>query len=177
MPPVLTLRGPRLRLRPWREGDIDDAVAWNNDPVSLRFAGDERRDEPYCPFTREEVETIYRATSLSGWVFVALLGSRRVGEFALSLNGPEPGSARLDFIVAPAFRRRGLAREGVAIAASFAFDVLKVAAVYGYVVEGNTISERLHRALGYRRRKTLARQPFVLANTAPNRSRLRKLLT
>ena len=177
MPPVLTLRGPRLRLRPWRPEDIDYAVAWNNDPVSLRFAGDERRDEPYCPFTREEIETIYRATSLSGWVFIAFLGSRRAGEFALSLNGPEPGSARLDFIVAPAFRGRGLAREGVAVAASFAFDVLKVAAVYGYVVEGNAASERLHRDLGYRRRAKLARRPFVLANTTANRSRMRKLLT
>jgi ribosomal-protein-alanine N-acetyltransferase len=174
-PPVLTLRGPRLRLRPWRAGDIDDAVAWNNDPVSLRFAGDERRDEPYCPFTREEIETIYRATSLSGWVFIGLLGRRRVGEFALSLNGPEPGSARLDFIVAPAYRGRGLAREGVAIVATFAFDVLKVAAIYGYVVQGNAVSERLHRSLGYRRHRALARQPFVLANTAANRARLRKL--
>jgi RimJ/RimL family protein N-acetyltransferase len=177
MAPVLTLRGPRLRLRPWRHDDLDDAVAWNNDLQSLRFAGDERRDEPYCPFTREELETIYRATSLSGWAFIALLGRRRVGEFLLTLNGPEPGSARLDFIVAPAFRRRGLAREGVAVAVSFAFDVLKVAAVYGFVVEGNGVSERLHRSLGYRRRASSPQRPFVLANTARNGARLRKLLT
>jgi len=177
MPPTLTLRGPRLRLRPWRQEDIDDAVSWSNDPVSLRFADAERRDQPYRPYTREEIETIYRAVSLSGWVFIARLGNRRAGEFILSLNGPEPGSARIDLLVAPAYRGHGLGREGVAICADFAFNVLRVPAIYGYVTEDNAVSERLHRALGYRRRLQEDRQPFVLVNSAANRARLRKLLT
>jgi RimJ/RimL family protein N-acetyltransferase len=177
MPPTLTLRGPRLRLRPWRNDDLQDAVAWSNDRVSLRFADVERRDKPYRPYTVEEIETIYRAVSLSGWVFIALLGNRRVGEFSLSLNGPEPGSARIDFIVAPAFRGRGLGREGVAICGDFALNVLQVAAIYGYVGRGNVASRRLHRSLGYRRRRQEERQPYVLANTPANCIRLRKLLT
>jgi RimJ/RimL family protein N-acetyltransferase len=176
MPPTLTLRGPRLRLRPWRHTDIDDAVAWSNDPVSLRFADAERRDEPYRPYSREEIETVYRAISLSGWAFIALLGNRRAGEFILTLNGPRPGSARIDLLVAPAYRGRGVGREGVALCADFAFNVLKVPAVYGYVTGGNTPSERLHRSLGYRRRLREDRQPFVLSNTSANRARLRKLL-
>ncbi|HLG12443.1 MAG TPA: GNAT family N-acetyltransferase [Dehalococcoidia bacterium] len=177
MPPTLTLRGPRLRLRPWRDDDLEDAMAWSNDRVSLRFAGVERRDKPYRPYSVAEIETIYRAASLGGWVFIALLGNRRVGEFSLSLNGPEPGSARIDFVVAPAFRGRGLGREGVAICADFAFNVLKVPALYGYVGRGNVASRRLHRSLGYRRRRQEERQPFVLANTTANSIRVRKLLT
>jgi hypothetical protein len=54
--------------------------------------------------------------------------------------------------------------------------VLKVPAVYGYITEGNTASERLHRSLGYRRRTRDTRQPFVLMNTPANRDRLRKVL-
>jgi RimJ/RimL family protein N-acetyltransferase len=176
MPCTLTLRGPRLRLRPWRQDDIEAAVAWNNDPVSLRFADAERRDEPYRPYTREEIETVYRATSLCGWMFIAMLGNRRAGEFMLTLNAPEPRSARIDLLVAPEFRGRGIGREGVAICAAFAFDVLCVPVLYAFVTEGNTASERLHRSLGYRRRPKLPGRPFVLANTAPNRDRLRKLL-
>jgi RimJ/RimL family protein N-acetyltransferase len=176
MPPVLTLRGPRLRLRPWRYDDIDDAVTWSNDPVSLRFADDERRDEPYRPYDRGEIELVYRATSTTGWMFIALLGSRRVGEFSLSLGGPEPGSGRIDLLVAPAYRGRGLAREGLAICATFAFDVLKLPTLYAYVTEGNVASERLHRSLGYRRSFKEQKQPFVLKNTAAARAGLRKVL-
>jgi RimJ/RimL family protein N-acetyltransferase len=176
MSPILTLRGPRLRLRPWRPADLDDAVAWSNDPVSLRFADADRRDEPYRPYTKEEIETVYRAASLSGWVFIAMLGNQRAGEFILSFSGPEPGSVRIDLLVAPAHRRRGIGREGLAVCADFAFNVLKVPAVYGYITEGNTASERLHRSLGYRRRTRDTRQPFVLTNTPANRDRLRKLL-
>jgi len=176
MPPTLTLRGPRLRLRPWRYDDIDAAVAWSNDPVSLRFADAERRDEPYRPYTREEIETIYRAVSTSGWAFIAMQGSKRVGEFILSLSGPQPGSARIDLVIAPAYRRRGFAREGLAVCADFAFSVLKVPAIYGYVTEGNVASERLHRSLGYRQRRKETKQPFVLTNTPTARARLRKLL-
>jgi RimJ/RimL family protein N-acetyltransferase len=176
MKPRLILNGPRLRLRPWRHDDIDPAVEWSNDPVSLRFADAERRDEPYRPYDAAEIEMVYRAVSTSGWLFIALLGNRRVGEFSLTLNGPEPGSARIDFIVAPEFRGRGLAREGVAICGDFAFDVLKVPTLYAYVTEGNTRSERLHRALGYRRSPREAKAPFVLRNTPAARERLRKLL-
>lgn len=177
MPPTLILRGPRLRLRPWRYEDIDDAVAWSNDPISLRFADEERRDEPYRPYTREEIETVYRAISTMGWMFIALLGNRRVGEFILSLSGPHPGSARIDLLVAPAYRGRGIAREGIAICADFAFNVLKVPVLYAYVTEGNTASERLHRSLGYRRSHRDQKQPFVLKNTLAARARLRQVLT
>jgi RimJ/RimL family protein N-acetyltransferase len=172
----LVLRGPRLRLRPWRYDDIDAAVEWSNDPVSLRFAGAERRDEPYRPYTPAEIEMVYRAISTGGWVFIAMLGSQRTGEFTLTLNGPRPGSARIDLLVAPAFRGRGLAREGIAVCAGFAFNTLKVPALYGYVTAGNTASERLHRSLGYRRKASEEKQPFVLANTPAARARLRELL-
>jgi RimJ/RimL family protein N-acetyltransferase len=172
----LVLRGPRLRLRPWRYDDIDAAVEWSNDPVSLRFADAERRDQPYRPYTHAEIEMVYRAISTSGWLFIAMLGNRRAGEFALTLNGPHPGSARIDLLVAPAYRGRGLAREGVALCAAFAFDVLKVPTLFAYVTEGNSASERLHRSLGYRRQARETKQPFVLTNTPASRARLRKLL-
>jgi RimJ/RimL family protein N-acetyltransferase len=172
----LVLSGPRLRLHPWRYDDIDAAVEWNNDPLSLRFAHRERRDEPYDLYTAAEIELVYRAVSTSGWLFIAMLGRQRIGEFALTLNGPEPGSARIDFLVAPTHRRRGLGREGLAICADFALDVLKAPCLYGYVSQGNLASERLHRSMGYRRRPRQIRQPFVLANTPAARARLRKLL-
>ena len=172
----LVLRGPRLRLRPWRYDDIDAAVEWSNDPVSLRFADAERRDEPYRPYDRAEIEMIYRAVSTSGWLFIGMLGNRRVGEFILTLNGPHPGSARIDLLIAAGFRGRGLGREGVAICARFAFEVLEVPALYAYVTQGNDASERLHRSLGYRRRPKEEKQPFVLTNTPAARARLRKLI-
>ena len=118
----------------------------------------------------------YRAVSTGGWAFIAFLGSQRVGEFLLSLGGPWPGAARLDLAIAPAYRRRGLAREGVALCADFAFSVLKLSAIYGYVAEGNVASQRMHRSLGYRRRPNEPRQPFVLANTTANSLRLKFFL-
>jgi RimJ/RimL family protein N-acetyltransferase len=172
----LVLRGPRLRLRPWRYDDIESAVEWSNDLISLRFADAERRDDPYRPYTSAEIEMIYRAVSTTGWLFIGMLGNRRAGEFILSLSGPHPGSARIDLLVAPGFRGRGLGKEGVAICARFAFEVLKVPALFAYVTEDNDVSERLHRSLGYRRRLAEEKAPFVLTNTPAARARLRKLL-
>jgi RimJ/RimL family protein N-acetyltransferase len=171
--PRLVPRGPRLRLRPLRPRDLDEVVGWANDADALRSEG---RWEPYKPYSREEYEEQWRTVSGRGWVFVGLKGLRRVGEFILTLNGPRPGTARIDLNVAPGFRRHGCGREGVALCALFAFETLGMSAVYGFVRTDNRASMRFHRSLGYRRRLKEENTPFVLSNTKASRRRLRSLL-
>jgi diamine N-acetyltransferase len=166
---TLVLQGSRLRLRPWRHGDLPVAQVWSNDPESLRWADAEPREH----WTLDEIEQVYRSVSSRGYAFIAFLGRRQVGEFILTFNGPQPLSGRLDLVVHPAFRRLGLGREGAALCTDFAFRVLGLRRLYAYVGPGNRASMSLFRSLGFRRTSREAGRPFVLANTALSLRRLR----
>jgi RimJ/RimL family protein N-acetyltransferase len=169
---TLTLRGPRLVLRPWRPEDVGEATRWANDPDSLR--AEARSLEQ--PVTTEEMEQIWRTVSSRGYAFVGWWRGKRVGEFILTFNGPEPMTGRIDLNIAPEFRRMGLGREGLAVCADFAFDVLGMTAVYGYVNVQNEGSVKLHRSLGYRRDHALEGHPFCLKKTVASRASLDALL-
>jgi RimJ/RimL family protein N-acetyltransferase len=169
---ALTLRGPRLVLRPWRLEDIEEATRWANDHDSLRV--EERPLDQ--PVTTAEMEQIWRTVSSRGYAFIGWWRGKRVGEFILTFNGPLPLTGRIDLNVAPEFRRRGLGREGLALCADFAFRVLGMTAVYGYVGKENLASIGLHLSLGYRRDNRLEERPFVLKNTPSTRQRLAAVL-
>jgi RimJ/RimL family protein N-acetyltransferase len=172
MKAVPTLRGQRLLLRPWQPEDLDAAVAWNNDIVSLRWGDADRRDLPYRPWTRDEIERVYRSVSSRGYAFIARLGRKRVGEFILTFNGPHPLTSRIDLVVAPGHRRQGLGREGVALCAEFAFSSLGFSRLYAYVDPQSLASSRLFRSLGFRRDLREEEGPLVLTNTSAALRRL-----
>ncbi len=63
---TVTLRGPRVTLRPLSEKDWDLLIKWNNDPGVLYYSeGDDRRSWEF-----KELQEMYRATSRFTLLFV-----------------------------------------------------------------------------------------------------------
>jgi len=62
----ITLKGPRVLLRPFSEEDWDLAIKWNNDPQVLHFSeGEDRRSWDFA-----ELQQMYRAVSRESLLFV-----------------------------------------------------------------------------------------------------------
>ena len=110
----VTLRGPRLLLRPLTEHDWAPLLAWNNDPEVLAWAeGDEIESH-----TLDEVRRIYRAISVNAHCFLMELDGEPIGECWLQrmnlerLVARHPGedARRIDITIGvPTFGDKGWA--------------------------------------------------------------------
>jgi RimJ/RimL family protein N-acetyltransferase len=65
--PKVDLSTPRLRLRPWRRSDIEDAYTYASDPEWGRYLW----NTPF-PYTREHAEAFVSRAALSDWSTEAL---------------------------------------------------------------------------------------------------------
>lgn len=150
----VTLRGPRLALRPLDEGDWAPLLAWNNDPEVLASAeGDEIESR-----TLDEVQRIYRAISVNAHCFLMELDGEPVGECWLQrmnlqrLVARHPGKdvRRIDIAIGlPALWGQGLGREAVELLLEFGFRREDVDVIYACVDAGNVRSRRMFESLGF----------------------------
>ena len=150
----VTLRGPRLLLRPLTEHDWAPLLAWNNDPEVLAwFEGDEIESR-----TLDEVQRIYRAISVNAHCFLMELDDRPVGECWLQqmnlqrLVARHPGEdvRRIDIAIGlPALWGQGLGREAVGLLLDFGFHRERVDVIYACVDAGNVRSRRMFASLGF----------------------------
>ena len=153
-PHDVTLRGPRLVLRPLTEDDWAPLLAWNNDPEVLAWAeGDEIQSS-----TLDEVQRIYRAISVNAHCFLMELGGEPIGECWLQrmnlerLVARHPGEdvRRIDIAIGlPALWGHGLGREAVGLLLEFGFRCDGVDVVYACVDAGNMRSRRMFESLGF----------------------------
>ncbi len=72
----VTLRGPRLLLRPLTEDDWASLLAWNNDPELLQWT----EGDAVQARTLEDVQRIYRSISVNAYCFLMELDGEPVGE-------------------------------------------------------------------------------------------------
>ena len=153
-PHDVTLRGPRLVLRPLTEGDWDPLLAWNNDPEVLAWAeGDEIESR-----TLSEVQRIYRAISVNAHCFLMELDHKPIGECWLQrmnlerLVAHHPGEdvRRIDIAIGlPALWGQGLGREAVGLLLDFGFRREGVDVIYACVDADNVRSRRMFESLGF----------------------------
>ena len=151
----VTLRGPRLVLRPLTEDDWAPLVAWNNDPEVLAWAeGDEIESR-----TLDEVQRIYRAISVNAHCFLMELNGEPIGECWLQRMNLERlverhrGEAvrRVDIAIGlPALWGQGLGREAVGLLLEFGFRREGVDVIYACVDADNVRSRRMFESLGFR---------------------------
>lgn len=150
--PTVTLRGPRVLLRPWRlPADLDPLFAINGDPAAMRHFAK--------VMTRAESDDWGRAIA-------ADCASRPHGFWALELPGqglvgvvgikPVPFEAdftpatEIGWRIATRFQRQGLAEEAARLALAYAFGPAALAEVVAFTPPGNEPSWRLMEKLGMR---------------------------
>ena len=140
------LRTERLGFRIWTESDLELAYAlWCNDEVTRYFGG---------PFSREwaeqrlasEIEN-QRTRGFQYWPLHLLETGEFVG--ACGLRPREEGIHTFGFHLLPQFWGRGLATEAARAVIDYAFDTLKVKALFAGHHPENARSQRALRSLGF----------------------------
>jgi [ribosomal protein S5]-alanine N-acetyltransferase len=114
----IVLRTARLTLRAFRVTDVDDALAYRNDPEFARFL----RHIPQ-PFTRADAEAFVQVNMTEPWetlpTFAVVLDDRVIGTVNFNIK-PSARTAMLGYAISRAHWGRGIAVE----AASAALDWL-----------------------------------------------------
>lgn len=152
--PPVTLDGPRLRLRPWRDADLEPLAALSADPVAMRYFP--------SALTREESDALaarLRAREAEhGFTFwpvelrggppemIGIVGLMRVGWQSSFTPAVEIG-----WRIAPAHQRRGYAEEAARLALAYGFGPLGLPEIVAFTIPANEPSWRLMEKLGMSR--------------------------
>lgn len=149
--PILT---DRLRLRPFRRGDVDAVFAYRQREDVARYL----YDQPMTRQTCEEAvqDRIGQIAFVNEGDRIVLAAERRddnrvIGEVSLNYRNVDAGQAEVGYIFNPEFQGFGYAAESVAALLSFAFSHLGLHRIYGRCDARNTGSFKLMERLGMRR--------------------------
>jgi len=151
-----TLESPRLRLRHYRDDDVDALYTLQSDPQVMRYwsypAWTERRQ------AEERLQEIYRQLRENDgymWVVAERDSDRMIGQAVLfSLNRAQR-MAETGYSLMTAYQGRGLAQEAMRLALGFAFDELGMERIEADIDPRNVRSCRLVERLGFVREGTL----------------------
>jgi RimJ/RimL family protein N-acetyltransferase len=151
-PPLPIIDSARLRLRPYRDDDLDALYALQSDPGVMRYwsypAWTEHRQ------AEERLALIYRQMREEDvyiWVIADRDSDRMIGNSALFALNREQKHAEIGYSLMPAYQGRGLAQEAVRGVLAFAFDVLGLERIEADIDPRNTPSCRLVERLGFQR--------------------------
>jgi ribosomal-protein-alanine N-acetyltransferase len=152
MPEMVTLRGPRVTLRPWRlPEDLDPLFAINGDPQAMRFFP-KVMDRAESDAFGHRLEADF-ATRGFGFAPVELPGEGMVGVVGVK---PVPFDAHftpafeIGWRIATRVQRRGIAEEAARIALAHAFGPAGLDRVFAFTPPANEPSWRLMEKLGMR---------------------------
>jgi len=147
---VTELLTERLRLRPWRDDDLEPYVAINADPEVTRYLS-----RSGAPLTREETETgVARITAHwkeHGYGLFAvddLAADRLIGFVGLSHHRAMPEEVEIGWRLHRDFWGRGLATEGATAALRYGFDILGLPRIISIALPENVASRRVMEKIG-----------------------------
>jgi ribosomal-protein-alanine N-acetyltransferase len=150
MPEPMTLEGPRLRLRPWREADLAPLAALNADPVAMRHFA--------APMTRAGSDAwaarLQAHIAAHGWGFWAVeqrdhpgcIGA--VGLMHIPWEAAFTPAVEIGWRIAPAHQRQGLAEEAARLALAAGFGPIGLSEIVAFTVPANAPSRGLMEKLG-----------------------------
>ena len=152
---AVTLRTPRLVLRPMSELDWPPLLKWNQDPRVLVY-WDAGKTEPW---SLEMLQRVYRAISKGAYMFIIEFEGKPIGEgWVQEMNLPEirerfPGRElrRIDLSIGePSLWGRGLGTEAVGALARFGFEASPADALFAcHVSDANPRSRRVFEHHGF----------------------------
>lgn len=144
-----TLTGPRVRLRPWRDDDVDAVLAACQDAEIQRWT------EVPVPYRREHAaefvgESDARTWAAGGAQFAVetLDGTGPIG--AMTLFPPRDGVGAGGYWTGAAHRGRGFTGEALRVLAAWAFDELGLRRLALVVDPDNAGSRRVAESAGFR---------------------------
>ncbi len=147
------LRTARLRLRAWRDDDLEAFAALNADPVVMEHFP--------APLTREEsdafveiVQQRWRDGGPSWWAVEVVEGAPFIGFVGLStvhFDAAFTPAVEVGWRLAREHWGRGYAPEAARAAIGHGFDVLGLDEIVSFTVPANTNSRRVMEKVGMRR--------------------------
>jgi RimJ/RimL family protein N-acetyltransferase len=144
----IELRSERLLLRPFRAGDVDDALAYRNDEEFARYL-------PWVPlpFTRRDAEEFVARNILEPWetlpTFAVVLYGRVVGSVNLEVDATNQ-IAMLGYAIGRDHWGKGLTPEAARVVIGWAFETFNLARVWASTDFRNGRSRRVMEKLGMR---------------------------
>jgi len=143
------LRTERLLLRPFRVGDVADALAYRNDAEFARFL-------PHIPqpFSRQDAEAFVALNMAEPWerspTFAVVLDERVIGTANLEVNA-EKREAMLGYAIGRAWWGRGIATEAARAARAWAIEAFALLRIWASTDARNHRSLRVMEKLGMER--------------------------
>jgi len=140
------LRTANLLLRRFQEDDVDDALAYRDDPEFARFL-------PHVPqpFTRADAERFVATNMTEPWdtlpTFAIVLDHHVIGTVNLMID-PTTRVAMLGYAIARANWGRGLAREAARAVLDWAFAEHDLVEIWASTQVANVRSQRVMEKLG-----------------------------
>lgn len=165
----ITLRGPRVVLRPMRETDWPALLGWNSDPDVLYYSeGDDVSSR-----TLDEIQPSYRAISRQAFCFIIEHEHAPIGECWLQrMNLPRileryPGRdcRRIDLTIGEKpLWGQGLGIEVIALLTRFGFERQGADLIFGCdIADYNPRSLQAFRKAGFTHHATIAQPPRAKA--------------
>ncbi|MDJ0389970.1 GNAT family N-acetyltransferase [Roseomonas sp. E05] len=158
MPEPVTLNGPRLRLRPWREADREALAAMNADPAVMRhFPATLSRAESDAFMDR--ISAHFAAHGYGFWALerhaapgvIGLCGLARLPWETIPWETPADPPVEIGWRLASPFQRQGYAEEAARIALAHGFGPLDLPEIVAFTLPDNVRSWGLMERLGMRR--------------------------
>ena len=150
---------PRLRLRNWREGDIEPFIRHLNTEPVMRWLGGVRTPEEQRAVVRERFIRWQEEHGFTFWVVERKADCKLLGFCGLKIAddaaSPVVGELEVGWRLREDAWGNGYAREAAAASLGFAFDRLEAPRVVALTVEGNVPSWGLMLRLGMTRRPDL----------------------
>lgn len=151
-PTFATIETERLRLRRFRDGDVEAFQAYRSDPEVARFQS--WQDHTLEQAERFVAEMAAADPGVPGQPFqfavARLTDDALVGDCMLAIGAGVRPSAEIGYTVAPASHGRGVATEAARALVGYAFDRQGVRAVRAVTAIRNTASIRVAERLGMR---------------------------
>jgi ribosomal-protein-alanine N-acetyltransferase len=143
---MVELRTARLNLRRFRASDVDDALAYRDDPEFARYL-------PHIPqpFTRAHAEAFVETNMTEPWdtlpTFAVVLDEHVIGTVNFHID-PVTRVAMIGYAIARAQWGRGLATEAAVAAMRWAIDEHALVEIWASTQVENVRSRRVLEKLG-----------------------------
>ncbi len=156
------LEGERVRLRPYRNDDIDALYAIYSDPAVMRFWSyppwiDRAQADDYLQRDRD-----YVGDGMLAWGIALREDDVLIGTATLYGIDRAQGRAEVGYALGCAHWGRGYAQEALRLALAHAFDALRLRRIEADVDPRNTGSCRLLERIGFQR-EGLLRERWLVA--------------
>jgi RimJ/RimL family protein N-acetyltransferase len=163
MPAPVTLRGPRVILRPWRlPEDLDPLFEINGDPGVMEYML-RTHDRAESDAWGRRMASVFDEYGYGFWV-LELPGEGLAGVVGLMpvfFEASFTPATEIGWRVAARFQRRGLAEEGARLALDYAFGPAGLDQIVAFTRPPNEPSWRLMEKLGMRREQTFEHPAFA----------------